>query len=200
MKTKSLLYSGFLIPLTFWATTLICGFLMPGYNHLTRMVSELGEIGTKTQHLFTIGLILTSFFSAFFNIGLYKTCKEIGLNIIPILILWTFSFSILGAGIFSFPSRLHGLLGSPSIILFLSPLTALIFWKSDIIPNIKFFSFLSLVIMLLGFLIFVPNVLLDYFGIKQRFFHFGWTVWFLYLTIIFIRIKKRVENPATNTA
>ena len=194
MKTQRLITSGFLIPITFWITTLICGFLMPGYNHATRVVSELGEIGTKTQYIFTVGLILTSIFSILFNIGLLKTCRKIGLNIIPILILWTFSFSIFGAGLFSFPHRLHGLLGMPSILLFLSPLTAWIFWKSDIIPNIKFFSFLTFIIMLLGFLIFMPNVLTDYFGIKQRFFHFGWTIWFIYLTSGFIGLNEKIKK------
>ncbi len=199
MKNQWLIKSGFLIPITFWITTLICGFLMPEYNHAIRMVSELGEIGTKTQHIFTFGLVLTSIFSVFFNIGLFRICKKVGLNLIPILILWTFSFSILGAGIFSFPHRLHGLLGSPSIILFLSPLTAWIFWKTNVITNIKVLSLLTFIIMSLGFLILMPNFLTDYFGIKQRIFHFGWTVWFLYLTTIFIGINKRVESPATNT-
>lgn len=172
---------------------------MPGYNHATRMVSELGEIGTKTQYIFTIGLVLTSIVSIFFNIGLYKTCKKFGLNVIPILILWVFSFSIFGAGLFPFPLRLHGLLGSPSIILFLSPLAALIFWKTDIISNIKVVSFLIFIFMSLGFLVFMPNILTDYFGIKQRLFHLGLTVWFLSLTAIFIGINKRVQVPVINT-
>ncbi len=194
MKNQLLIKSGFLVPIIFWLTTLICGFIMPDYNHATRMVSELGEIGTETQHIFTVGLILASFFSILFIIGLYKTCKQIGLNTIPILILLTFSFSIFGAAIFPFPLRLHGLLGMPSILLFLSPLMTLILWKSEIISNLKFISLLTFIIMSLGFLIFVPNLLTDYFGIKQRFFHFGWTVWFLYLTIIFVKLNKNLEK------
>jgi hypothetical protein len=163
------------------------------FNSWILSYSELGEIGTKTQHLFTIGLVLSSIFSIFFNIGLFRICKIIGLNIIPVLILWTFSFSILCAGLFSYPHWLHGLLGSPSIILFLSPMTALIFWKTNMISNIKIISLLTLLIMSLGFLIFSPNILTDYFGIKQRFFHLGWTVWFLCLTFIFIGINKRLK-------
>lgn len=193
MKNQWRIKSGFLIPILFWTTTLICGFLMPGYNHATRMVSELGEIGTKTQHIFTFGLVLTSIASIFFIIGLLKTCKKSGLNIIPIIILWTFPFSILGAGLFPFPLRLHGLLGSPSIILFLSPLTAFIFWKTNIISNIKIISLLIFVLLSLGFLVFMPHVLTDYFGIKQRLFHLGWTVWFICLTCVFIKLDKRLE-------
>ena len=85
MKTKRLIYSGFLIPILFWTTTVICGFIIGEYDHTANMVSELGAIGTKSQYLFTVGLVLSSIFSVLFIIGLYKTCKQIGLNTIPIL-------------------------------------------------------------------------------------------------------------------
>lgn len=169
---------------------------MPGYNHATSMVSELGEMGSETRYLFTIGLVITSIISVFFNISLYKTCKKAGLNVIPVLILWTFSFSIFGAGLFPFPLRLHGLLGSPSMILFLSPLAALVFWKTEVISNIKVVSLLMLLLMSLGFLVLAPDILTEYFGIKQRLFHLGWTVWFLYLTSIFIGVDKRAPASA----
>lgn len=198
MKNEWLIKSGFLIPILFWTTTLVCGFLMSEYNHATRMVSELGELGTETQHIFTIGLVLASIFSVLFIIGLYKTCKKIGLNTIPILILCVFPFTIIGVAIFPFPLRLHGLLGMPSVLLLLSPLMSLFLWKSEIISNIKFISLLTLILMSLGFLVLMPNLLTDYFGIKQRLFHLGWTVWFLYLTTIFIEINKKGESPATN--
>lgn len=186
MKTHWLIRTGFLTPLFFWITILICGFLMPDYDHAARMVSELGELGSRTQYLFTIGLVLTSISSIFFNIGLYKICKRTGLNAIPVLILWVFSFSILGAGLFPFPLERHGLLGSPSIVLFLSPLSASVFWKSKIISNINSIAFFAFIIMSLGFLVFFPNILGEYFGLKQRLFHLGWTIWYLYLTIAFI--------------
>jgi hypothetical membrane protein len=202
MKNSWLIKSGFLVPVIFWTTTLICGFILTDYNHSSRMVSELGEIGTETQHIFTVGLVLASFFSILFIIGLYNTCKQIGLNTIPVLLLLTFSFSIFGAAIFPYPLRLHGLLGMPSILLFLSPLLSLILWKSEIISNIKLISLLTLLILLLGFIVFIPNILTDYFGLKQRFFHIGWTVWFIYLSSIFIGLeknyKKWIESQATN--
>ena len=172
---------------------------MPGYNHVNRLVSELGEIGTKTQYLFTIGLVLTTIISIFFNIGLFRICKKNGLNIIPILILWTFSFSVLGAGIFPYPLRLHGLLGSPSIILFLSPLAALVFWKNTVIAHIKVISLLTLIIMMLGFLVFLPDFFSNYLGLKQRLFHFGWTLWFLSLSFIFNGMNNRIAKPERYT-
>ena len=52
MKTKNLLYTGSIIPIIFWATTIICGFILGNYNHLSGLVSELGALGTTTQYIF----------------------------------------------------------------------------------------------------------------------------------------------------
>lgn len=190
MKNKYLIYTGFIIPIVFWSTITICGLMTDNYNHLVNLVSELGAIGTKTQHIFTVGLVLSSLLSMLFIIGLYKTARKIGLKTFPILIIITFSFSIFGAAIFPLPLRLHGILGSPSMFLPLSPLFALIFWKTQTIRDIKVISTLVFLVMILGFLTLAPNILNDYFGLKQRFFHIGWTFWFIYLSQRFIELDK----------
>jgi len=194
MKNKWLIYTGFLIPILFWTTTIICGLIIDDYNHISRLVSELGAIGTKSQYIFSTGLILSSILSVLFIIGLYKTCRIIGLNTIPVLIILTFSFSICGTALFPLPLRLHGILGMPSILLLLSPLMSLILWKTEKISNIKRISLLAFLIMMLGFLAFMPNVLNEYSGLKQRFFHIGWTVWFIYLSYRFIRLTKNIKK------
>lgn len=190
MRYKKLVYLGYFIPLVFWSTTIIAGLMTPNYNHLTNMVSELGTIGTKTQYIFTTGLVLCSVLSILFMIGLYKIAKQVGLNIIPILLILTFSFSILGAAIFPLPLKLHGLLGSPGMLLPLSPLLTLILWKENKISNIKKTSGIILLIMLMGFLTLIPNIMDNYFGLKQRFFHIGWSFWFIYLSLKFIELEK----------
>lgn len=192
MKNKKFAYLGFIIPIVFWTTIIICGLMTENYNHLTNMVSELGTIGAKTQYIFTIGLVLSSILSFLFIVGLYKIAKERGLNIIPILIILTFSFSILGAAIFPLPLSLHGVLGSPSMILPLSPLLSIFLWKENKIPSIKIASGIILIIMLLGFLTMVPSILENYFGVKQRFFHFGWSLWFIYLSQKFLELDKNL--------
>lgn len=181
-----LIYLGFIVPLVFWSTIIICGLMIEDYNHLTNMVSELGTIGTKTQYIFAIGLVISSILSVLFIIGLYRTAKGTRLNTIPILVMLTFSFSIFGAAIFPLPLRLHGILGSPSMLLPLSPLLALILWKTHAIRDIKIASGIILFIMLLGFLTLMPNVMDYYFGFKQRIFHVGWTLWFIYLSYSFL--------------
>ncbi|MEN8125749.1 MAG: DUF998 domain-containing protein [Bacteroidota bacterium] len=198
-RNRKLVYLGFVIPLIFWSTIIICGLMTENYNHLTNLVSELGAIGTKTQYIFTSGLVLSSILSILFIIGLYKISKEIGLRSIPILFILTFSFSIFGAAIFPLPLNLHAILGSPSMLLPMSPLLTLILWKEDKIPNIKIASGIILIIMLLGFLTLAPNIMDNYFGLKQRFFHIGWTLWFIYLSQIFLGLDKNLigkEKPS----
>lgn len=189
MKTKNLLLTGIYIPIVFFLTTIVCGFVMGNYNHLTRMVSELGALGTKSQYIFSTGLILCSILSVLFVIGLYRVCKNFGLNTIPVLLILSFSISIGGAGIFPLPLRLHLIMGMPSILLFLSPLLSLILWKRQPSTFIQL-SILSLLIMSLGFIAFFPNLLSNLIGLKQRFFHIGWSIWFILLSIHFIKLNE----------
>ncbi len=191
MNSKKLVYLGFIIPLLFWSTIIICGLMTENYSHLTNMVSELGTLGTKTQYIFTAGLVLCSLLSVFLIVRLYGVAKSAGLSVIPILIILSFSFSIFGAAIFPLPMKLHGILGSPSMILPLSPLLCLLLWKESKIPGIKIASGIFLIIMLLGFLTLIPNVMENYFGLKQRFFHVGWSLWFIYLSLKLVKFESK---------
>ncbi len=102
IQRQWLVSAGYVPPVLFWTTNIVCGMLLPNYNHATRLVSELGEIGTSTQHLFTAGLVLCSLCSIAFIAGLYTTANHMGISVIPILLLSTYSFSILGAACFPF--------------------------------------------------------------------------------------------------
>ena len=190
MSNKTLIISGFFIPVVFWTTLFVCGLMTEGYSHKINMVSELGALNSHTQHLFTAGLILSALLSGMCAIGLYNTARKAQINTLPILLLFTFTFSIAGAALFPMPLRWHGILGSPSILLPLSPLLALVFWKNTNLPGIKRDSAIILAIMVLGFCVFFPEVLAPYFGLKQRFFHIGWTLWFVYLSYRFLTLQQ----------
>lgn len=188
MKTKTLLYFGFFTPIIFWVTTLICGLILDDYNHFKWLVSELGALGTPTQYLFTTGLVLSAFLNIFFTIGLWKYCKKFQLNIIPILLLSLYSF-IAGPAIFPMPLKLHSISGLPMPLLMASPLVALWGWrKREHLLKFRIVAIISLVIMILGFLVFFPNVLNEYLGLKQRFLYTGWTIWSIYLSYRFLKV------------
>ena len=189
MSTKYLLYPGIIIPLAFWLTLFVCGFILGSYNHLTRMVSELGASGTSSQFVFASGLILCSILSLFFVLGLYKTCRVFNLSTIPVILILTYSVSIAGAAIFPLPLRLHEIMGMPSILLIFSPLLSLLLWKGKGLSAMnKKIAILSFLIMILGFSVYLPDLLGNYIGLKQRFFHIGWSVWFIYLSYSFLRL------------
>lgn len=193
MKNRNLIYMGFAVPIIFWSTLIICGFMTENYNHLINLVSELGAMQTKTQYIFTTGLVLSSILSLIFIIGLLKIAKTVMLNKIPIILILTFPFSVFCAAIFPLPLSLHGILGSPAMILPMSPLLTIILWKGNKIPNIKIVSGIIMLIMSLGFLTMTPAILDNYFGLKQRFFHIGWTLWFIYLSKKFLELDKEIS-------
>jgi len=179
------------IPIVFFITTIVCGFILGDYNHLTRMVSELGASGTRSQYVFSTGLLICSAFSILFIVGLYRTCRVVGISTIPVIILLCYSISIAGAAVFPLPLRLHLIMGMPSILLVLSPLLSLLLWgTSRHLLNIKAMSVFSLFVMSLGFLAFMPEILGDYTGLKQRLFHIGWSIWFLYLSYAFTKLYR----------
>ena len=191
MKTKQLLYLGFLVPIIFWTTTIVCGLMIDDYNHFKWLVSELGALGTRTQYLFTTGLVLSAFLNVFFIIGLWKYCKRLQLSLIPILFLLLYSF-IAGPVLFPMPLRLHGIIGMPFPFLMLSPLLALILWrKKEHLLKIRTVAIISFIIMMFGFLIIFPNFLNEYFGLKQRFLYLGWSLWSVYLSYRFLKLYRK---------
>ncbi|MCK5029282.1 MAG: DUF998 domain-containing protein [Bacteroidales bacterium] len=198
MNIKTLLYFGFLSPIIFWITTYVCGLMIQDYNHLSGMVSQLGALGTNSQYWFTIGLVISSVLNIFTVIGLYKVCKLLELSLIPIFFLLLYSF-LAGPAIIPMPLRLHGIVGIPFPFLMLSPLFSLIIWRAkEQLLKIREVAIFSLLIMLLGFLIFFPDVLNGYFGLKQRFLYIGWSFWSIYLSYRFLQLidinKKEVEE------
>jgi len=50
----------------------------------------------------------------------------------------------------------------------------------------------------LGFLAYFPDLLPQYPGLKQRFFHVGWSVWFIYLSTAFSRPLELAARAKTN--
>ena len=192
MKTKSGLVLGFIIPVVFWATTFVCGFILGNYDHFSRMVSELGARGTRSQAIFFAGFLLCSILGVIFMVGLCRACKAMGISMIPALFILFFSLPIAGVAIFPVPLKMHVLIGMPSLLLIFSPLLGLILWQREKrLPNLKFIAIMVFLLMALGFLVFMPDVLSHSPGLKQRFFHLGWSIWFFYLSYSFLRTRRQ---------
>lgn len=191
MKGENLIFFGIIGPIVFWFTTIICGLMIDDYNHLSNLVSELGALNTKPQYLFSTGLVLCSVLNVFFVIGLYRVCRKKNISVIPVVVLLFFSF-LAGPGIVPMPLRLHGIVGIPFPLMMFSPLLALIFWrKYENELKIRSGAAIGLIMMLLGFLVFMPNILAENFGLKQRFLYLGWTIWSTYLAYRFLQLSMK---------
>jgi hypothetical membrane protein len=197
--TARLLRLGCVIPPLFIATTIACGIILGGYNHLSRMVSELGALGTPSRYLFSSGLVACAALSVVFVVGLCRACDALSLSRLPALALLSYSVSIAGAGLFPLPLRMHLVMGMPSVLLIASPATALLLWRRGArLPGITTLSAVALGLMALGFLAFLPGALAGLPGLKQRFFHLGWCVWFCGLSWSFARARgeARPHRPS----
>ena len=181
----------------FWATLFLCATRFAGYDHLVNMVSELGAVGTPTRVGFAVGLVLAGALSIVFVMGLVAACRGRGLNPAPAWVILAYSFSIAGAGIFPMPTPLHGSFSFPAIGVLLSPLLALVLWRDvkGLVPG----AVLSLVAFGLGFLVFADGFMGGQFGLKQRFFHLGWSVWFVYLAWGFGKGEARASGEHKTT-
>ncbi|MEZ5070616.1 MAG: DUF998 domain-containing protein [Bacteroidales bacterium] len=186
-----LVWLGMISPLVFWLTTFVCGMLLGDYNGLSNLVSELGAQGTRTQYLFSFGLVLSAFLNVLFVSSLWRICKEWKQSIVPLLPMFCYSF-LAGPALVPMPLPLHGVVGMPFPLILLAPLFALLFWKKDLMsPALKMIAVAGLIVMLLGFLIFAPGILSGYHGLKQRFLYAGWTMWSSAISMAFLRIHPR---------
>lgn len=180
--------AGWGAPALFWLTTVLCAVQFGGYNHLKHQVSELGALGTPTRPVFTAGMLLCAALSIPFLSGLLRRCRVRGLSHWPVYPLLAFPVSLGGAALFPMPLDLHRLSGEISLLVPLSPLLALGLWrKPGRPPAVAGVAAAASLLMLLGFLVFSPGLLPDAVGLKQRFFHLGWTLWFAGLGTAFGR-------------
>jgi hypothetical membrane protein len=195
MNIKMLLYTGIIIPIVFWASTILCGFIHGNYNHLSNTVSELGATGTRSEPLMATLTMFGAILSMFFIMGVYGACKQLGLSLIPVFTLPAFTFMMGWVAMFHAGNHLHSASGPVFLLLYLGALLVAVLWRGrQELVSVRVTSLLSLGLMLLIFLRFVPAIENAYPGLIQRFAHLGWSVWFTGLSIGLIRLVSLQEN------
>lgn len=194
MNTKTLLQTGILIPIVFWLSTFICGFIHGGYNHLSDTISELGAVGTRSEPLMATLTMFGALLSIFFIIGLYGACRQLGLSTIPVFTLPAFTVMMGWVAMFHSGDKLHATAGPIFLLLYLGALLAVVLWRGKQFASVRWLSLLSLAMMLLIFLRFIPAVQDSYPGLIQRFAHLGWSVWFVTLSTSFSKLVSVQEQ------
>jgi Protein of unknown function (DUF998) len=193
-ETISMLYLGIITPLLFWLMTIIGGFIHGNYNHLHNVVSELGAIGTRSEIFMSTGELLISILSVYGVIGYVKACKRMGLNMIPVLTMLSVSVSMFWAAIFPMHHVLHGTLGPLPLFLNAGVLLSVFLWRGKSFQNIRLFSLISFLLMMLILLRIIPNIRGQWEGLLQRTFYLGWTFWSIALSLIFIQLLETKKS------
>jgi Protein of unknown function (DUF998) len=170
--------------------TITGGFIHGNYNHLHNVVSEPGAIGTRSEIFMSTAEILISILSVFSVIGFFKTCKQIGIHVIPIMTILSLSISMLWAALFPMHHELHGTLGPIPFFLNAGVLFAIILWKGKKLLTLRLVSLISFLLMSLILLRFIPNLRDNWEGLIQRLFYLGWSIWSIALSLIFIQMLE----------
>lgn len=188
MNTKQLLNCGTATAVIFWLSTIIGGYIHGNYNHLTDTISEVGALGTRSRAFMAYALWLGTATGILFAVGAYRACRQMGLNIIPVLPIITIPFSFAWVALFPSGTSLHPYGGNGILLLYLTLPLSLLLWRGPKLFTMRLWSLVSLLLLVMLFLRLVPPFRGQYEGLTQRFAHLGWSVWFVALNICFVKL------------
>lgn len=194
MKTKKLLYLGLVMPFVFWVSMAIAGELHGNYNPFVHTVSELGAIGTNSEDFMAIATLCCSAMSLLFVVGLWRVCTEMQISIVPVLAVPACAVMFAWTSIFHLGNPLHGVIGYVPLLLFIGALLSVLLWRARQLQTLRRLSLLSFLVMALVFLRFVPALQQHFPGLVQRFFHLGWSMWFVGMAFGFIKLLNIKYN------
>jgi hypothetical protein len=193
ISSKKLMLFGLQSPVIFWIVTIICGLLQGNYNHFKDTVSALGQIGSLSEVPMAIATYFLAIFSLLFSIGFYKASKQNRLNKLPSILSFSMPISFLWAAIFPAGHVLHATLGPLPICILIACVAIIFLWKNNVQTiSIKWISCISLIIMLLLLLKFIPSIQQSYEGLLQRTFYVGWSIWSISIGRYFKKINLRI--------
>lgn len=200
MKTKKLLYLGLIMPFVFWVSMAIAGELHGHYNPFVHTVSELGAIGTNSEDFTAAAMYGCAAMAVFYAIGLWRACTEMKVSVVPILAAPAAAVMFAWTAVFHLGNPLHGVIGFVPLLLFVGALFSVLLWKGQQQQTLRRLSLASLLVMALIFLRFVPALQHQFPGLIQRFFHLGWSIWFVAMSFSFIKQLNVKYNyvPAVN--
>lgn len=192
---KHLLHIGYAVPLLFWLVVFISGYMHGNYDHLKNVISELGAIETKPEVFTSTLFVLIAYLSTLFSVGFYRASKTLQLSRIPAILSFSKPISLTWVAIFPLGNEFHNMAGPLPFLTILGSLAAFLLWKKEgDFLKVRYASLLCFIIMLLIFTRFIRPFGINYEGLVQRFFYFGWTIWTIALT--YFLSKKLRENKS----
>jgi hypothetical protein len=187
MKIKLLLNLGTATALIFWVGSIIAGIIHGNYNPLDNSISELGALWTKSHLFMTIVMYLDGICGVLFIVGLILACRQLGLNIIPVVTAVSMPFTALWTTFFSLPSPMHATVGPVFFLLYIGIILSFFVWRGEKLKTVRTWSAISLLLLMGIFLRFTP-LIYGHEGLIQRFVYAGWSVWCVALNVQFVKM------------
>ncbi len=203
LEPRKLLYLGYAISLIFWLGMVISGLLFGGYSHRKDGVFLLDSFYSNSGTTMSSVNFIFSLLCIPFCYALYKSCKKLRTSIIPITPFAIIILSFLGSALYPSPNSLNTIFVNAILLSFLSPLFGMILWRKKAFKRLQLISFTSLFIMLVSIGLFIgrpftPEFVSNNFGIIQRLFYIGLTLWIVSTSYYFIKDTKLNTENLTN--
>jgi hypothetical membrane protein len=194
--TRLLLFTGILIPAVFWISTIIAAKVYGNYSHCRDTISDLGAIGAPSETIMNFSAWTCVVLSIGFLIGLVNGCRQLKINKAPLIGVLGFSIMFAWAAAFHAGNSMHDKSGPVLLLILLGPLLSLFLWRGKELKTLRMLSLLSLIIMLSILLrvILSDTFNYNYAGLIQRFVHFGWSIWFISLSLTFLTLLNKIPN------
>jgi hypothetical protein len=187
MKTRLLLNLGTATALIFWVGSIVAGIIHGNYNPLDNTISELGALGTKSHLFMTVVMYLDSICGVLFIVGLIMACRQLGLNILPVVTAISMPFTAFWTTYFPLPNPSHGATGPVFFLLYIGIILSFFLWRGEKLKTVRISSAISL-LLLLGIFLRFTSFVYGHEGLIQRFVYAGWSVWCITLNLQFVKM------------
>ena len=209
LSSKYLVQLGVIICGVFWIGVFLSEFLHGEYDTFSSDLSFLDTFYSPTGTFFSSVKLILAFLSVLFFRGLYSGAKKLKVSTVPILpVLFVFLFFI-GTSLVSFPSSVNIFFANIIIGSIFGPILSIIFWRKTTIKKVAQYSAIPFLIMSCSLLLLVlgrplyPQFIGEYFGIIQKGFFAGLTVWIFMVSLTFsknlILLGDDSETRSQNT-
>lgn len=204
---KLLSFFGIILPIFDIMIFSILGAIRPGYNPLTQMISELGEVSAPNSTFASVYFIVGGILLILFAIGLYQGLKEIkGAWIGPFLLALDGVFDYIGSGVFPCDLGCTGQKFSGMMHLFVSligmvamTLVPFFIWKSlkgegkwQGYDKLSLIIGIIIVVMIGVFMIsFATNILT---GLTQRILYYIYLSWIFIMAVKLFRLVDSMQK------
>ncbi len=191
LPIDKLIRLGLIIPLLFWAVTIIAGTIHGNYQHHKNVISELGAIGTKSEIFTSSAFVVISILCYLFSIGFYIASKKLKLSVIPAMLSFSMPITFIWVAIFPLRNEFHNVTGALPLLLILGAFLSFVLWrKHEKLKKLRTWSLVGFGVMLLILLRFIDPLGHEFEGLVQRFFYLGWSIWYITIAIF---LHKRLD-------